>query len=198
MAWFMLWILSVVTVVSGVPRLVCYFDAKAQYRTGKKLILTCSCICKVTFCLIGNGKFNLADVNPHLCTHLVYVSTSIYEVLSKSGRKFEPFVALRKKNPELKIMISVGNWSPEPPPTNQVIGPSTINTFSDSAQEYMRNLGVDGIDISWPWEPYTPNAKYKSYFVRQLNDLRIVLGQEFLISISASGDLSIAEDGNLL
>lgn len=93
-------------------------------------------------------------------------------------------------------MVSIGGWNSEQHVNNQEIGEGvTINQFSNSVHQFLtNNLGIDGIDLSWPWEPYFPNSKYKTYFVNQLSDLRTRLGHR-LISITASGNLSIADDG---
>lgn len=86
-------------------KIVCYFGSWSVYRP-------------------ENGRFDIADINPQLCTHLIYTFVGLSEdgnirVLDswqdlpdnygKNG--FGRFNALREKNPRLKTLIAIGGWN---------------------------------------------------------------------------------------
>lgn len=56
----------------------------------------------------GAGKFTPEDINPNLCTHIVYAFATLTEhKLAEANKKdpemYERVVALRDKNPDLKV-----------------------------------------------------------------------------------------------
>lgn len=130
-------------------------------------------------------------VNPTLCTHLIYAMHSNYEQLD-----FNAFRDLKELNPKLKVLISTANWITAG--SDQVLGKGTINQMSNVIADMLRqSSAVDGIDISWPFEeePYIPSQYHKTYFLNQLKDLRVVLGRQNIISISAPGNITISDNG---
>lgn len=56
----------------------------------------------------GAGKFTPDDINPALCTHVVYAFATLdehklAEASDKDPEMYEKVVALRDKNPDLKV-----------------------------------------------------------------------------------------------
>lgn len=56
----------------------------------------------------GAGKFTPEDINPALCTHIVYAFATIKdhklaEANSKDPEMYERVIELREKNPDLKV-----------------------------------------------------------------------------------------------
>lgn len=85
--------------------MVCYYGTWATYRQ-------------------GNGKFGVENIDPHLCTHLVYSFLGIsddgslkildeYLDLEENwGRgNIKKFINLKQVNPKLKLMVAVGGWN---------------------------------------------------------------------------------------
>jgi chitinase len=66
------------------------------------------------------GKFTPADINPQLCTHLIYAFTVLdgEKLTIKTGDdwldvesgNYKAFNDLKKENPNLKTLISLGGW----------------------------------------------------------------------------------------
>lgn len=70
-----------------------------------------------------NGKFDVENINPNLCTHIVYTyfaATSEGNVtirdryfdLEKDGSgNIQKFIALKTQNPKLKLLAAIGGWN---------------------------------------------------------------------------------------
>lgn len=85
--------------------MVCYYGSWAVYRQGK-------------------GKFDVEDIDPFLCTHIVFGFAGLgqdnkirvldpYNELCENYGKcaFDRFTALKKKNPSLVATLAVGGWN---------------------------------------------------------------------------------------
>lgn len=58
----------------------------------------------------GTGKFVPEDIDPTLCTHIVYSFATLKNYLlaeesEKDGEMYERLMTLRNKNPDLKVPI---------------------------------------------------------------------------------------------
>lgn len=86
-------------------KVICYYGTWATYRH-------------------GNGQFNVNDIDPNVCTHLIYSFFGLtrdatvrildpYLDLSENyGRgNIEKFISLKKQNPKLKTMAAIGGWN---------------------------------------------------------------------------------------
>lgn len=85
--------------------MVCYYGTWATYRH-------------------GNGQFNVNDIDPTLCTHLIYsffaiTSDATVRILDpyldsseNYGRgNIKKFTELKTKYPKLKTMAAIGGWN---------------------------------------------------------------------------------------
>ena len=80
---------------------VCYHTNWSQYRPGA-------------------GKFWPENIDPHLCTHLMYSFAKINRNNDKlamyewnDDKLYPRFNALKQKNPELRTLLAVGGWNHE-------------------------------------------------------------------------------------
>lgn len=60
----------------------------------------------------GTGKFVPEDIDPTLCTHIVYSFATLKNYLlaeenEKDGEMYERLMTLRNKNPDLKVSIPI-------------------------------------------------------------------------------------------
>ncbi|KAH9632906.1 hypothetical protein HF086_002728 [Spodoptera exigua] len=83
------------------PRVVCYYTNWSVYRP-------------------GTAKFNPQNINPYLCTHLVYAFGGFtkdntlkpfdkYQDIEKGG--YAKFTGLKTYNKNLKTMLAIGGWN---------------------------------------------------------------------------------------
>uniref|UniRef100_A0A0P5Y1I5 Brain chitinase and chia n=1 Tax=Daphnia magna TaxID=35525 RepID=A0A0P5Y1I5_9CRUS len=125
---------------------ICYFPNWSRYRTGL-------------------GQYTVDNINPKLCTHLVYA----FAVLNETTYKikvfdswadidlggYQKFVALKTQNSKLKTMIAIGGWNDSNDGTGKysklVASSTNINTFVNSAVAFLQLYKFDGLDLDWEY-----------------------------------------------
>ncbi|XP_046436429.1 acidic mammalian chitinase-like [Neodiprion fabricii] len=127
-------------------KIVCYFGSWAIYRS-------------------GNGKIEISDLDPSLCTHMIYTFVGITEAgevavldpwadLSDNwGRAgFQKFNALRERNPGMKTLVAIGGWNQGSDKYSRVAAkPALRSHFADNALEFVLKYGFDGLDFDWEY-----------------------------------------------
>ncbi|MGH2646087.1 MAG: glycoside hydrolase family 18 protein, partial [Ginsengibacter sp.] len=102
-------------------------------------------------------------------------------------------VALKKRNPELKVILSLGGWGGCKTCSDVFSSKKGRKEFSQSAKELCNYFGTDGIDLDWeyptisgfPGHPYGPEDK--PHFTALIKQLRKKLGRKKEISFAAGG-----------
>ncbi|RUS91647.1 hypothetical protein EGW08_000620, partial [Elysia chlorotica] len=108
----------------------------------------------------GRGNFVPEDINPHLCSHIIYAFVDI----SPDGKGLTPFnendqgpeglysrtLALKKANPSLKVLLAVGGWLIGSEPFLPVVrSEASRAAFIQNVVAYLRRHGFDGFDMDW-------------------------------------------------
>ena len=113
----------------------------------------------------GVGRFTVDNIDPNLCTHVLYafarIDSETYKIKINDDRAdiynkgYEKFVALKIKNPNLKVMISVQGFTPEVDRYSQLVtNNSNIDAFVESAVAFFKLYKFDGFD----WNHWTPSS----------------------------------------
>jgi chitinase len=161
-------------------------------------------------------RYTVEDIDPTLFTHLNFAfarvdggdrSAPSFKLapfdktdLGPNGQ-YARFVGLKKKNPKLKLLLSVGGWTHSDPPYDWIFSamaetPAGRKQFVDSAIKYLRDNGFDGLDLDWeyPSEPTRGGrAMDTANYVKLLRDVRagfdaekLAAGKEKLLFTTAS------------
>jgi chitinase len=101
-------------------------------------------------------------------------------------------VSLKAKNPDLKVLISLGGWGGCPTCSDVFSSETGRKEFVQSIKEIYNGLGVDGLDLDWeyPGIPGPPGHKYqaadKPHFTQLVKELR-KLGKKYQLTFAAGG-----------
>ncbi|CAN8029343.1 unnamed protein product, partial [Ixodes persulcatus] len=152
-------------------KVVCYYGSWAVYRP-------------------GDGKYPVENIDPHLCTHLVYGfaglgsdhkirSLDSWNDLEDNYGKgaFKRFTALKKQNPKLKTLIAIGGWNEGSVKYSAMaMARSSRKIFVDSVVDFCKKYGFDGLDMDWEYPGSRGGVDAdKANFVELLKEL----SQEF-------------------
>lgn len=135
------------------------------------------------------GKFDVStDIDPFLCTHLMYAFFGIEEtgelriidpyldLEDNYGRgNIRKFNALKLKNPTLKTLAAVGGWNEGSKKFSIVAAdPAKREKFVTSVVQFLQRHSFDGLDLDWEY----PNQRHKlknddrSNFLQLLKELK--------------------------
>ena len=102
--------------------------------------------------LSDRGVWDEQDIDVEKLTHINYAFGLIKDgrVQGRHLKKLDKLYRVKRKNPELKTLISIGGWGAEGF-SDAVITEECRNAFAESAVDFMVNNGFDGIDIDWEY-----------------------------------------------
>ncbi len=130
----------------------------------------------------------------HLCfsfTHLKGDKISIGNL--RDSISLMNCVAEKKRNPNLKVIVSMGGWTGCYTCSEVFSTDSSRKVFASSTKQLLDYFKADGIDLDWeypaikgpPGHPY--NLNDKENFTALIKTLRDTLGKEKAISFAAGG-----------
>ncbi|ATX03394.1 chitinase [Citrobacter freundii] len=118
--------------------------------------------------------------------HQIWLSQKVQDDLLKTPQ-------LRKQNPNLKVLLSVGGWG-----ARGFSGAAATKearaVFIQSAQEIIAKYGLDGIDLDWEypvngaWGLVESQPGDRANFTALLTELRAALGHKKLLTIAVGAN----------
>ncbi|XP_030746545.1 chitotriosidase-1-like [Sitophilus oryzae] len=131
-------------------RVVCYYTNWSVYRPGQ-------------------AKFSPQNINPYLCTHLVYAFGGFtkentlkpfdkYQDIEKGG--YAKFTGLKTYNKNLKTLIAIGGWNEG----SSRFSPMVANAerrkeLVKNAVKFLRQNHFDGLDLDWEYPTFRDGGK---------------------------------------
>ena len=131
-------------------------------------------------------------------THIVYCFGHLDGSRLKIGSArdtltIHKMVAMKQKNPALKVLLSLGGWGGCEPCSDVFATEKGRSEFAQSVKELNAFFKADGIDLDWeyPAVPGYPGHKYtpedKPAFTELVKTLRKTLGKDQVITFAAGG-----------
>ncbi|EOZ9008460.1 glycoside hydrolase family 18 protein [Citrobacter freundii] len=118
--------------------------------------------------------------------HQIWLSQKVQDDLLKIPQ-------LRKQNPNLKVLLSVGGWGARGF-SGAAATKDTRAVFIQSAQEIIAKYGLDGIDLDWEypvngaWGLVESQPADRANFTALLTELRTALGHKKLLTIAVGAN----------
>ena len=112
---------------------------------------------------------------------------------ARDSATIQKMVALKSRNPQLKIILSLGGWGGCQTCSPVFTSKKGRREFARSVRDLNNYFGTDGIDLDWeypaiegvPGHPYSPEDK--PAFTQLVKQLRRKLGNKNEISFAAGG-----------
>ena len=160
---------------------------------------------KIIAYVAGYEDFDPAKVDATKVTHINYAFANIVDgnvqfELATDKAKIARLMTLKKQNPQLKILYSIGGWVWSDQFSNIAAYKESRIKFAKSAVKIMKTYGFDGIDIDWEFpgqraEDNIFRPSDKENFTLLLAELRAQLDVEtkldnnkYLLSIATGVD----------
>ncbi|XP_013414708.1 chitotriosidase-1-like [Lingula anatina] len=174
-------------------KIFCYYSSFAQSRQGM-------------------ARFLPEDINPQLCTHVLFAFVDVSpdgrnlkpsnrNHISRGGKPglYERTVALKQRNPELKVLLAVGGWaqgSKQFVPMMSSV--ENRQAWVRNVVRYLRKYGFDGLDMDWEF----PGARGsppedKQRFTKLMKELQEAFRSEAQISGKDKLLLTLATAGGM-
>ncbi len=136
--------------------------------------------------------------DPFLMTHINYafghVNDSFDGVRIDNEDRLRQIVALKKVNPELKVMLSVGGWG-SGRFSEMAADKGKRLSFAADCRRVVDEFGLDGIDIDWEYPTQkgpgiSCSPDDTGNFTLLMRDIRKAIGQKKLLTIATVANAS--------
>lgn len=169
---------------------------------------------KVIGYVAGYEDFDPAQVDVTKLTHINYAFANIVNgnaqfELDTDSTKITSLMALKKKNPDLKILYSVGGWVWSNQFSHVAAIEPSRKKFANSCVQLMKKYGFDGVDLDWeyPGQRGEDNAfrpSDKENFTLLLKTIREALEEQghkdnvhYLLTIASGADQAYIDHTDL-
>lgn len=159
------------------------------------------------------GLVNVEAINAEKLTHINYAFVNVKDSmayltnLKTDSTNFRRLNELKKINPDLKILISIGGWSWSENFSDAVLSPSSRQLFAKSSVDIIRDYKLDGVDIDWEYPSmrgeegniFRPEDKKNFTLMfkeirRELDKLETETGKDYLLTAAVGGSKSFVDN----
>lgn len=149
---------------------------------------------KVVVAYVTSWKEVMPD--PMLMTHINYAFGHVTETFDgvrvDNPERLKAIVALKKQNPRLKVLLSIGGWG-SGRFSEMAADKTTRRSFAKDCKRVVKEFGLDGIDIDWEYP--TSNAAGISCseddttnFTLLMRDIRKEIGKRKLLTMATAAN----------
>ncbi len=158
------------------------------------------------------GLANVEEIDAEKLTHINYAfvnvqdSLAVLTNLATDSTNFRKLNGLKKINPDLKIVISIGGWAWSENFSDAVLTESSRLKFAKSSVDIVRQYDLDGVDIDWEYPGmrgeegniFRPEDKQNFTLMfkairEELNLLEKEKGKKYLLTTAVGGSKSFIE-----
>lgn len=169
---------------------------------------------KVVIGYVGGyrGLVDVSGIDAAGLTHINYAFVNVQHGLAWLTNErtdtvnFRNLNGLKKINPDLKILISIGGWAWSENFSDAVLTDASRKSFAHSSMEIVRRYQLDGVDIDWeypgiPGEEgniYRPEDKQNFTLMfkairASLDSLQQQTGKRYLLTTAVGGSKSCVD-----
>jgi chitinase len=144
--------------------------------------------------------------DPKYMTHVNYafghVTSSFDGVRIDGEGRFKQMVALKEKNPALKVLLSVGGWG-SGGFSEMASTAERREAFARSCKKMLDDYGADGVDIDWEYPGssaagITSSTRDKANYTEMMKAIRNAIGSGKLLTLASSCDAGFIDFKGIL
>ena len=133
----------------------------------------------VAYVFPANSVIPPGSIDPHRITRINYAFALIKDGRIGPGyandtENLATVTALRKQNPTLTILISVGGWLGSGGFSDMALTRESRARFIDSVMDFLARHDLDGLDVDWEY-PGLPGAPGNTYRAEDKQDYTLLL-----------------------
>jgi chitinase len=108
----------------------------------------------IGYVFVGDRVIDPATVPAEKLTHVNYAFANIangrmVEGFAHDAENFAALRSLARRNPDLKVLVSVGGWTWSGGFSDVALTPASRRAFAESAVAFLKKYDLDGLDVDW-------------------------------------------------
>jgi GH18 family chitinase len=142
----------------------------------------------IAYVFAKDARIDPAEIAAEKLTHINYAFADIRDGrvvagFSRDAENLAALTGLRRRNPSLEVLVSVGGWTWSGGFSNAALTPESRRLFVTSAVDFVRRHDLDGFDVDWEY-PGLPGygninrPEDKQDFTALMAELRAALDAE--------------------